>query len=315
MDNAKELIDRVTADVQDIMDTDFEFNHITVVPHVDDQGLTYENGDTKKGEEINTCVLYVDIRNSVALMEESQTKTMGRIYTGFTKAMLKAADKCNGRVRNIIGDRVMIVFPEENCFKNAVECAITINHLAKKVINNKIANHTFECGIGVDYGRMRCIKVGVKKPGPENREYKNLVWIGKPANYASRLTDFANKEMDTSKYVLTAEYVNFSLSGLAPSLGLFGNVPTGPVNKTRRLTETELVKELLSPSLRKVSNIEKEPSTHRYYPILVSKQVYDGFCRECPNDKSVQKGWWHKEIEKIKDVTFDVYGCDLHWDV
>jgi adenylate cyclase len=61
-------------------------------------------------------VLFVDIRNSVKLNEKHQTQTMGRIYTAFTKAILKIAYHHNGFVRNIIGDRVMIVFSSGKLF-------------------------------------------------------------------------------------------------------------------------------------------------------------------------------------------------------
>ena len=186
MNNVQDLLSQVSADVDDIIQKDFTFTHVTEVPQVDDANLTYESGKDKRGEEIDTCVLFVDIRNSVALNSESKTKTMGRRYTAFTKSVISAADKCGGLVRNIIGDRVMVVFPEADCYQNAVECAITINHIAQKIINQKLQGHDFKCGIGIDYGKIRCIKVGKIKKGAANQDYKNLVWIGRPANMASR---------------------------------------------------------------------------------------------------------------------------------
>ena len=101
---------------------------------------------------------------------------MGRIYTAFTKGVLNAAREHNGYVRNIIGDRVMVVFPVNNCFVNAVNCAITINHISQ-MINEVFRNVNFHCGIGVDYGEMRVIKVGIERKGEENIENKGLLHV------------------------------------------------------------------------------------------------------------------------------------------
>ena len=189
----KELYEEIQGDVEDVVKTSFIHNSTKIVPNLADEGLTYERGQEKKGKVINTCVLYVDIRNSVTLTKKHNNTTMGRVYTAFTKAVLKTARYHNGHTRNIIGDRVMIVFPNENCFTNAVDCAISINHIVKNIINKKFPDVDFKCGIGVDYGELRVIKVGIQRRGEEHGENKGLVWVGYPANHASRLTDNANK--------------------------------------------------------------------------------------------------------------------------
>mgnify|MGYP006873034866 CR=1 FL=1 len=86
MQGIQSVFNEVDNDVQDIVKKEFIFTYVSEVPHVDDEGITYESGKDKKGVEITTCVLFVDIRNSVSLMEDTQSKTMGRIYTAFTKS-------------------------------------------------------------------------------------------------------------------------------------------------------------------------------------------------------------------------------------
>lgn len=311
MTNVKELIDGVAADVNDIMAKDFTFTHTSDVPQVDDSNLTYESGQNKRGEEINTCVLFVDIRNSVALNSESKTKTMGRIYTAFTKSVISSADKCGGQVRNIIGDRVMVVFPETDCYKNAVECAITINHIAQKIINEKLSGHDFACGIGIDFGQMRCIKVGTIKRGTANQDYKNLVWIGRPANMASRLCDNANKEVQMFKVVHTVLRPNFTgLLATPPSL-LSGNY--GMVQKTDMLTAEQFTELITKDGLNRIVSISKDGNPVKRSPILVSDRVFNGYRNACPSDNSVKKGWWKEDTKHIRNVDFKVYGSDLHW--
>lgn len=314
MKNADLVINKVISEVDDIFCTSFQFDKTGKVPNVDDSaGLTFSDGRIKKGKEITTCVLFVDIRNSVALNNESYTETLGRIYTSFTKSVLRAAAHCNGYVRNIIGDRVMVVFPEDNCFQNAIDCAITINHIVQKVINPKLKNHDFKCGIGIDYGRMRCIKVGVEKHGTENSDNKNLVWIGQPANMASRLCDQANKTIDNTTYIIEYNEPVFKRQGLLqspiPGLGI-------DVRKvTKELSEKEFLDRMSSPLYKYVLSVKKNTTQYTHAPILVSKTVYNGFKSACPSYNSIKNETWKIDTQPIKDVAFDVYGHDLTWDL
>lgn len=311
MNNVQDLLSQVSADVDDIIQKDFTFIHVTEVPQVDDANLTYESGKDKRGEEIDTCVLFVDIRNSVALNSESKTKTMGRIYTAFTKSVISAADKCGGLVRNIIGDRVMVVFPEADCYQNAVECAISINHIAQKIINQKLQGHDFKCGIGIDYGKIRCIKVGKIKKGAANQDYKNLVWIGRPANMASRLCDNANKEVQMFK----VEYRKLMpvMGLLAPQSILSGKFEFREV--TEYMTAEQLTELISKIGLSNIHLIIKEGMPEKRKPILISKDVYDGYKKACPEADSIKNHWWHEDNKYIRNVDFKVYGADITWKV
>lgn len=213
----KDFISDVRNMIDDVHTKGFTYNTSSKVPSLSDSDLTYESGDAKKGKCIETCVLFVDIRNSVELTRKHYTETMGRIYTAFTKGVLNAAREHNGYVRNIIGDRVMVVFPISNCIINAVNCAITINHISQ-MINRIFSNVDFHCGIGIDYGEMRVIKVGIERKGDENAENKGLVWVGKPANLASRLTDFAGKTVEDEFYNVTGEFYHYDPLGIPPLL-------------------------------------------------------------------------------------------------
>ena len=300
-----DLINNLKAVIADVHSTDVEFTSISDVPNVNTtQNLTFEKGDVKRGLTIKTCVLYVDIRDSVKLNEETQTKTMGRIYTAFTKAVLLAARFEGGCVRNIIGDRVMVVFPEEDCFVHAVHCAFSINNIAA-LIDRQFPTVKFKCGIGIDYGTMNVLKVGIDVRDDEKQENMNLVWVGYPANYASRLTDVAGKTVK-EQYKIKGQSV-FAISNV------------------RRLQEQTFSSDLLLSSLRMgynglvpiqfsvVSSIE--PIEHTFPPILVSEAVYKGYASAAPNDDSVKNKWWKIQNYPIKDITFNVYGADVSWKV
>ena len=312
-----EFMNQIASVINDWKNTTFTFNQKNYVPGLDDANLTYGNGEEKKGVEIYTCVLFVDIRNSVQLTKDKQVRTMGKIYSVFTQCVLMAAQNEGGYVRNIIGDRVMVAFPPEDCFKKAVFCAITINHIAS-MINDKFDNFEFKCGVGVDYGKLSVMKVGITKKGPENDDNKGLVWVGYPANFASRLTDCANKEFKDVFYHVDGlfyEYHPFQSHFL-------GLRESGWYRNKKRYTAEELATDLkvsqygqglgLS-SCNKVYSINKTEEKYIYSSILLSDSVYKGYAKALPDANDVKGNWWKKQTRKIRDIEFDVWGANLTW--
>ena len=79
----KDFMTSIESVINDWKSTSFNFFAQQYVPGLDDSNLTYGNGQEKKGIEINTCVLFVDIRNSVQLTKDKQDRTMGRLYSVF----------------------------------------------------------------------------------------------------------------------------------------------------------------------------------------------------------------------------------------
>ena len=318
----KEFFSNIDSIICDWKNTGFTFNLKTYVPGLDDTNLTYGNGEEKKGIEINTCVLFVDIRDSVQLTKSKQVRTMGKIYSVFTHCVLLAAQYHGGFVRNIIGDRVMIVFPQNDCFRNSVNCAITINYIAS-MINNKFDNFEFKCGIGVDYGKLNVMKVGIQKKGAENDDNKGLVWVGYPANFASRLTDCANKEFEDIYYSINGEFYEYN-PWYNPSLQFYigNNRPNGYYRKTKKFTAEQFASEIkLSrdglhlelSSCRKVYSIDKKEEKFKYASILLSDKVYQELAKAYPNRNSIKEGLWKKQTRKIKDIDYDVWGGDIVW--
>lgn len=318
----KDFMASIDSVINDWNSTSFSFSQKDYVPGLDDPNLTYGNGQEKKGVEINTCVLFVDIRNSVKLTKDKQDRTMGRLYSVFTQCMLLAAQEEGGFVRNIIGDRVMIVFPPDQCYTKAVDCAVTINHIAM-LINRKIDNLDFKCGIGIDYGRMRVMKVGVVKKGVENDDNKGLVWIGYPANFASRLTDCANKEFNDVVYRINADFYHLNYLGVNP---LLDNRASGYYRGTKDFTAEKLAeslsvrqlgmsKVLYSNEFTEVQSIERIEKKFSYPSILVSDAVFNGYKKEQPNANDILNGWWKEQVRKIRDIDFIIFGADLIWEL
>lgn len=298
--------------ISDVRTKGFEYTDTSEVPsaNVPDPNLTYESGETKKGKKINTCVLFVDIRNSVKLIEDHQFDTMGKVYTAFTKSVLKIAEYHCGKVRNIIGDRVMIVFPSDKCFTHAVDCAISINHVASE-INNTFDHVDFKCGIGIDYGEMRVIKVGIEKKGGENSDYKNLIWVGYPANKASRLTDVANKEFEETYFTVERER-NVMYRDPIRFATKRENVEMTPedfadifVSGDENMVYVRNLKDILS--------FEKKSRKIIIPPILISEKVFNGYVKENPECNTIKEGHWKEIKHQINNVKEKVFGSKTNW--
>lgn len=307
----KEFMTNMRNMINDVRVKGFSYSTSLNVPSLSDCDLTYESGDAKKGKCIETCVLFVDIRNSVELTRKHNSETMGRIYTAFTKGVLNAAREYNGYVRNIIGDRVMVVFPVSNCFVNAVNCAITINHISQ-MINEVFTSVDFHCGIGIDYGEMRVIKVGIERRGNENAENKGLVWVGKLANLASRLTDFAGKTVEDEFYNVTGDFYHYDPLGIPPLLGKPRN---GWFRESKKLTAEQLAHELyysangLNIHIHNISSFDKNTEQYKYSPILISDKVYSEYIKQNPQEFK----HWKQETRGVKDISYKVWGANLHW--
>lgn len=323
------LMDEITLDVRDIVNTDFAYYTTENVPPSDDPGLSYEKNNQKKGKALTSCVLYVDIRDSVAMTENHSPKVMGKIYTAFTKAVIKVARIHNGHTRNIIGDRVMIVFPEASCFSNAVNCGVSINHISK-IINENFKNVSFECGVGIDFGLMRVTKVGVPRRGKENQPNRGLVWAGIPANIASRLTDMGSKRVTRTMYELRMKpNMHNTLYGLMSSnvYTSRGYIPLnqlhGANNSPTQLlvTEEEYLKNLSIKDdvahygNRQLVSVDKKIEQYQYHSILITDRVFDGLLSEGQAPNLCNPHDWAVQKFPIRNVNCKVYGANFIWGI
>lgn len=306
-----DILDSLDGEIKTIQESGFEIEVIETkyVPNFDDSNLTFENFDTnkKKVKTIETCVLYIDIRKSTSLNLQHYPKTMAKLYSSFIRGMIKASEYFDGKVRNIVGDRVMVVFDTENCFTNSVNTAVLMNTISQKIINKRFKNNAFTCGIGIDYGKMMVTKCGTIKQGSENANYKSLVWLGKPANIASKLTDSANKAS-----------TSYTKEGIEVGLHYPLTDKWSWVFKTPK----EFVDNLIitySPEMRYkdeyfstcISSSKRYDNYDSTPPILITESVYDGFKAANPNDISIKDKMWKLKSRKIENYSGKLYGGDV----
>lgn len=295
--------------VQSINSPDFEIEvtKTKYVPSFDDGNITYGSSKTgvKKCKSLESCVLYVDIRNSAQISSEKEPEILAKMYASFVSEMIACAEYFNGYVRNIIGDRVMVVFDQDNCFVNAVNAAVLMNTVCQYIINKRTDNFEFRAGIGIDYGPMLITKAGVVKKGAENEFYKSLVWLGKPANTASRLTDIANKTESSEICLVNEGYYsifsqNYEWCERTPEQFISNLIAT----------HSDVLKHK-NAGFGTFFKFEREV-VNTYSPILMTKAVFDGFCRDAPNDNSVTGKFWSRiQNISVRNYDGDVYGGDV----
>ncbi|WP_211277023.1 adenylate/guanylate cyclase domain-containing protein, partial [Tamilnaduibacter salinus] len=165
----KDFLKDLDDSVKVVTSSDFEVEIIETdfVPSFSDANITYDNLDTKKKKckRLESCVLYVDIRSSAKISAERQPQTLAKMYSSFVRTMISCARYYGGHVRNIVGDRVMVVFDKENCFENAIDTAVLMNSVCNNILNKRISSFEFRTGIGIDYGKMLITKSGAIRKG------------------------------------------------------------------------------------------------------------------------------------------------------
>tara|TARA_R110002072_G_scaffold284396_5_gene448667 strand:+ start:364 stop:1311 length:948 start_codon:yes stop_codon:yes gene_type:complete len=304
----KDFLKGLDDSVKAVISPDFEVEIIETdyVPSFSDASITYDNLDTKKKrcKRLESCVLYVDIRNSAKISAERQPKTLAKMYSSFVRSMLSCARYYGGHVRNIVGDRVMVVFDKENCFESAVDTAILMNTVCKHILNKRISSFEFSAGIGIDHGKMLITKSGAIRRGDEKEFYRSLVWLGKPANVASRLTDLANKTICYS----------------IPAVHQGNYYPYSERWHWYSRPYEEFIDDLETTSSRLLKHKDEHFLTffkttiwrsQSQNPILMTKAVYDGFKAAKPNADSIKNGWWSKNNAGVKDYDGEIYGGDV----
>ena len=296
------ILDELNNEIRLLTSPEFTFDvtQARQLPGPDDPSLTFENFDrkSKSVKLIETCVLYVDIRKSTSLSFQHKPKTLAKLYSSFVRGIIKCAEYYNGRIRNIIGDRVMILFDPQDCFKNAVNTAILINTFASYILNRHFKYNEVSCGIGIDYGQMLVTKIGTVKRGSERSDYRSLVWLGTPANIASKLTDIANKKIprtivNVGKYYPLTNNWSWSEKEIDEFFEGLEMTYSQPI--IARFKESF------------VQSFFKSVAYRTYRPILMTERVYLGFKRTCPEEQSIREKWWTKKYLNIEGYTGIAY--------
>jgi class 3 adenylate cyclase len=155
--------------------------------------------DVQLGEDIvffdRATILYADINGSTKLVDEYPWWFAREIYKSYLYCAARIIRNEGGEISAYDGDRIMGVFVDGYQSSNAARAALRINYATHSIINPAIkknyANYTQDARlcqyqlkqvVGIDTSPIRVAKTGV-------RGDNDLVWIGRAANYAAKLTE------------------------------------------------------------------------------------------------------------------------------
>lgn len=180
-----------------------------VVPSSDDIKL---GNDAVK---LDGTVLYADLDGSTALVDNYKPWFAAEVYKAFLYGAAKVIRYFGGEITAYDGDRIMAVFIGDSKNTNAGKAALKLNYLVKKIINPFISekypksSYVVKHVVGIDTSSLFVARTGI-------RGANDLVWVGRAANYAAKLTELPSTyptRITGAVYDMLNESVKFSQDG------------------------------------------------------------------------------------------------------
>jgi len=176
------LKDDLTDFCHDVFNSKWDMTEGRVVP--DENKLTLKN----TAITIEGAVLYSDLSGSTAMVDGWKNWFAADIYKAYLYCCARIVTSMGGVVTAYDGDRIMAVFIGEEKETNAVKTAMRIKWAVDQIIMQKKRerfpddNFDLKFATGIDACELFVAKTGA-------RGANDLVWVGKAANYAAKLTD------------------------------------------------------------------------------------------------------------------------------
>lgn len=144
----------------------------------------------KKVYNIETSLMFIDIRSSTVLSSTVGRKNMVKIYQMYTELCKKAINKNNGMILQIVGDGILCAFTNDstgNSGQRAVYAALSIHTYIAESMNPLLSKEwEISCGIGIRTGHVYVTRLSTDN-GSE------VAYPSDITNYASKFCSKANK--------------------------------------------------------------------------------------------------------------------------
>lgn len=202
------IADDVRKEVKGILATTFAERAGMKVP---------EPEDVKLGNDAVTLdgtVLYADLAESTTMVNSFTNRFAAKVYKSFLLSACRMIRNCGGSITAFDGDRVMAVFIGDGKNSAAAKAALQINW-SKGMINEEIkatypkTTFVLKHVVGIDTSPLFVARTGI-------RGSNDLVWVGRAANYAAKLSNVDNgypSLITGDVYKLLNEKSNFGANG------------------------------------------------------------------------------------------------------
>ena len=179
------LRDDLRKEVKDILKTNWKKRDGRTVPDADDIQLGND------AVTIDAAVLYADMDGSTALVDNYKDWFAAEVYKTYLHCAAKLIRSFGGFIRSYDGDRVMGIFIGDSKCSDAAKCGLKIHYAVDKIINPAIAErhpkspYEVKQVVGIDTSKLFAARTGI-------RGSNDLVWVGRAANYAAKLTELSS---------------------------------------------------------------------------------------------------------------------------
>ena len=169
----------------------------TVVPD-EDSKLGLKNEAIK----IDGTVLYADLADSTRMVDDEIAGFAAEVYKTFLYCCARIIPSQGGTVTAYDGDRIMGVFMGKSKNTSAVKAALNIKWAVDEIVMPKMkavyTTKSFQVKhvAGIDTSELFVAKTGA-------RGANDLVWVGRSANYAAKLS-----ALDPSYTYITSDVYN-----------------------------------------------------------------------------------------------------------
>lgn len=194
------LTDELKKDVQTVIDTQWDKRKGQKVPNTTDVKLA------GGAVELDATFLYADLADSSKMAKELDRRIAAKIMKSFLSSICRIIRSLDGSIVSFDGDRVMAIFIGDSMNSDAAKCALQIKYVVNDIIKPKFearydsvksASFSITNAVGVDTGTVLGVRGGA-------RNANDLIWIGRAANLAAKLSDI--RESYCKSYITAAVY-------------------------------------------------------------------------------------------------------------
>lgn len=152
-----------------------------VVPEPKDLGLANDAVNLK------AAVLYADMSGSTRLVDTQNAHVAAEVYKAYMACAARIIKNNGGAITAYDGDRVMGIFLGKLKNTTAAKTALQINWAVRHIVNPQLQTqygpnaYQMKHTVGIDTSILFACRIGV-------RNDNDIVWVGRAANYAAKLT-------------------------------------------------------------------------------------------------------------------------------
>jgi len=164
---------------------------------------------------LEATILYADMDGSTQLVDSESRSFAAEIYKSYLACAARIIKSNGGTITAYDGDRVMAVFIGDTKDSIAVQTAMQIRWAVSNIVNPAIkeqystSTYQLRHTIGIDTSEIQVSRIGV-------RNDNDLVWVGRAANYAAKLSNLPSGYVYITDSVFKGLNDNSKYSGADP---------------------------------------------------------------------------------------------------